>query len=58
MYRPKSDLDISFFEQGRGDIEFFFFFLLFNDAVIGMASKTRLLMNDELERIWKEAVVA
>jgi hypothetical protein len=23
-----------------------------------MASKTRLLMNDELERIWKEAVVA
>jgi hypothetical protein len=28
------------------------------DAVIEMASKTGLLMNDELERIWKEAVVA
>lgn len=57
VWRPTSDSDISLFEQGRGDTVTFFLILLFNDAVNGMASKTELLMN-ELERIWKEAVVA
>jgi hypothetical protein len=51
-------IKISHFFNKVEDIERFFFFLVFKDAVIGMASKTRLLMNDELERIWKEAVVA